>query len=152
VLHRDVVAPVLGAALVVDLHHVRVVEGGGALGLLPEARDDARIFGVFLPQDLKREISAEHAVAGEEDLGHPPGAKEARKDVAVAKGVAKHEPSYPPRFWRSSTTKTLSLGLPGCLLRYGTETRAPCTLRAFFLSLAALGRSSQNAPSRHSGE
>ena len=46
VLHRDVVASVLGAALVVDLHHVGVVEGGGALGLPPEAPDEALVFGI----------------------------------------------------------------------------------------------------------
>jgi hypothetical protein len=35
---------------------------------------------------------------GEEYLGHPSGAQKARKEIAVTQGVAKHEPSYPPRF------------------------------------------------------
>src|SRR5829696_2545056 len=144
VLHRDVVASVLGAALVVDLHHVLVVEGGGALGFPPEAPDEALVLGVVFLQDLQREVAVEHPVVGEEYLGHPSGAQKGRKEITVTQGVAKHEPSYPPRFWQSSTN-TLLLGLPGCLLRYGTETRAPCTVRLIFLSLAALGRSSQNS-------
>ena len=41
----NTVASVLGAALVVDLHHVLVVEGGGASGLPPEAPDEALVFG-----------------------------------------------------------------------------------------------------------
>ena len=49
VLHRYVVAPVLGVPLVVDLHHVGVVEGGGAYGLPLETRDESRVFGVVFP-------------------------------------------------------------------------------------------------------
>src|SRR5215207_9701553 len=111
-LHRDVVAPVLEAAQVVDLHHVGVVESGGALGLLPEAPDEALVFGIVFHQDLQREVSTEHPVVGQEDLRHPSGAQKARKEVAVAQGVAKHEPSYPPRFLQS-TTKDAGIGTPG---------------------------------------
>src|SRR5215207_6541253 len=77
--------------MVVDLHHVRVAESGGALSLLPEARDETLVFGVFLPEDLQREFATEQPVVGQKYLGHPSGTQEARKGVTVAQDVANHE-------------------------------------------------------------
>ena len=66
------------------------------MGLAPKALDELSVFDVVLPEDLQREVAAEDPVVGQEDLGHPPSAQKARKNVAVAQDVGWHELAYPP--------------------------------------------------------
>ncbi len=83
VLHRDVVAPVLRGAPVVDLDDVRVGERRHAQGLATEPLDELLVLGVLVAEHLEGHVPLQELVAGQVHLGHASAAQGAQDDVAV---------------------------------------------------------------------
>ena len=100
VLHRDVVGPVVLAA-VVDRDHVRVLQPGGRRGLAAEALDELVVAREPTVQHLQRHLAAKVRVIREVDVGHPSRADPA-PDVVPAVydrsvGYLGHVATSPPR-------------------------------------------------------
>ena len=86
-LHDDVRAVGVGAE-VVDADDVRVAQGRGGLGLLPEPRDEGRIAAVLGVEDLDRDLAAQLGVGGTVDRRHAALAQELDEPIPAAEHVA----------------------------------------------------------------
>ena len=83
VLHHDEVLPrLLVQARVEDLHDVRVYQTRGGLGLALEARDERRILGEVLGQQLDRHTPFQAHIEREVHRRHPPEPEPALQTVA----------------------------------------------------------------------
>src|SRR3712207_146862 len=76
VLHGYVVDAVLGLAAVEDGDDERAGQGGGALGLAPEALDEVLVFGVAVLEQLERDVPVQDSVIRQEHVGHAAAARQ----------------------------------------------------------------------------
>ena len=93
VLHRDVVGPVVLAA-VEDADDVRVLQPGRGGGLPPEALDELAVAREAAVEHLERDVAAELAVLGAVDVGHPAGADPVLDQVAAVYDRAVRDVSH----------------------------------------------------------
>jgi hypothetical protein len=89
-----------GLAVVEDGGDVGVGQGRGVAGLVPEAREEARVPGELALEHLRRDDAVEHLVAGLPDLAH--AAHGDRRGDLVAPGQHApdrqcHQPPCPSR-------------------------------------------------------
>ena len=95
VLHDDELA--LGGLVepeVEHLHDVGVHEAGGGQRLAAEARDEVRVLGEVLGQQLDRDVALQARVEGQLHGRHPAGPQAALESVAVGEELVGH-PSSP---------------------------------------------------------
>jgi hypothetical protein len=71
ILHDVVESAVLGVAIVIDLHRVRVGQGGGGLHFALEAPQGPRVAGPLGPDQFDGARPAEEQVLGQVHLPHP---------------------------------------------------------------------------------
>ena len=91
VLHDDeVAARLVVEAEVEDLHDVRVHEPRGGERLAPEARDEARVLGEVLGEQLDRDVALQPRVERELDGRHAADAEAALEPVAVGEELVSH--------------------------------------------------------------
>ena len=85
-LHHEVGGAVGQRAEVRDVDDVLVTDGGRALGLLAEARDDLLVLRHVRTEDLHRERLAQHDVLAEVDETHAAFTEHALDEVAAVDG------------------------------------------------------------------
>ena len=96
VLHDDEVAVgLLVEPEVEDLHDVGVHEPRGGQRLAAEARDEARVLGQVLGEQLDRDVALQPRVERELDRRHAAHAEAALEPVAVGEELVSHR-RHPP--------------------------------------------------------
>ena len=102
----------LVGAEVEDLHDVRVDEPGGGERLAPEARDEVRVLGQVLGEQLDRHVPLQPRVERELDRGHAADPEAVLEPVAVGEeGVGGHR-SLPGRNTVAAAGSSVGAGSP----------------------------------------
>ena len=86
-------------AVVVDGDDVRVVERGGRLGLLAEARGEVGVAQVLGSEELEGDVAAEPGVGGAVDGRHPAAAEELDQAISTAQDLSDLRQVVPLRWW-----------------------------------------------------